>query len=101
MIAPPTTRPITAPTPAIAPNTAVAALRSGPFGNVVATSAKQVGTAIAAPMPCSSRAKTSVPPSQAMPHMAEAIVNSAMATMKVRLRPMVSPRRPPSNIRPP
>ena len=39
MSAPPTTRPSTAPIAPIAPNTAVAVLRAGPFGNVVATSA--------------------------------------------------------------
>jgi len=89
--------PITAPRPAIAPNTADAALRTGPFGNVVATSAKQVGATIAAAAPCSSRARTRTPPSQAMPHMTDAMVNSATPTMKVRLRPMVSPRRPPTS----
>ena len=101
MSAPPTTRPITEPTPVIAPNTAVAALRAGPLANVVATSAKPVGEAIAAPTPCSSRAMTNVTSSQAMPHSADAMVNSVTPTMKVRLRPMVSPRRPPSSIRPP
>jgi hypothetical protein len=99
--APPTTKPITEPTPVIAPNTAIAALRDGPFGNVVATSAKPVGEAIAAPMPCNSRAVTRVKSSHAIPHSAEAMVNSATPTMKVRLRPMVSPRRPPSSISPP
>ena len=101
MSAPPTTRPITEPTPVIAPNTAIAALRAGPLANVVATSAKPVGEAIAAPTPCSSRAMTSVTSSQAIPHSAEAMVNSVTPTMKVRLRPMVSPRRPPSSIKPP
>ena len=33
--------------------------------------------------------------------MAEAMVNSATPIMKARLRPMVSPRRPPSSISPP
>ena len=98
---PPTTRPITAPTPAAAPDTAAAALRSGPFGNVVATSAKPVGAAIARATPLSSRATTRAPPSQAMPHMTEAMVNSATPMMKARLRPMVSPRRPPSSSSPP
>ena len=55
----------------------------------------------AAATPCSSRANTSAPPSQAIPHIAEAMVNSATPMMKVRLRPMVSPRRPPSSISPP
>ena len=99
--APPTTRPITEPTPVIAANTAVAALRAGPFGNVVATSARPVGEAIAAPTPCSRRRDTSVVSSQAMPHSTDAMVNSATPTMNVRLRPMVSPSRPPSSIRPP
>ncbi len=94
-------RPITDPTPVMAANTAVAALRAGPLGNVVAISARPVGDAIAAPTPCSSRAMTSVLSSQAMPHRIEAMVNSATPTMKVRLRPMVSPSRPPSSIRPP
>ncbi len=99
--APPTIRPITEPTPVIAANIAVAALRAGPFGKVVAISARAVGDAIAAPTPCSSRAVTSVASFQARPHRIEAMVNSATPTMKVRLRPMVSPRRPPSSISPP
>ena len=99
--APPTTRPITEPMPVIAANTAVAALRAGPLGKVVATSARPVGLAIAAPTPCSSRAVTSVASSQATPHSTDAMVNRATPTMKVRLRPMVSPSRPPSSIRPP
>ncbi len=94
-------RPITEPTPVIAANTAVAALRAGPLGKVVAISARPVGDAIAEPTPCSSRAMTSVVSSQATPHSIEAMVNSATPTMKVRLRPMVSPSRPPSSIRPP
>ena len=99
--APPTTRPSTEPIPVMAANTAVAALRAGPLGNVVATSASPVGAAIAAPTPWSSRATTNVVSSQAIPHSTEAMVNSATPTMKVRLRPMVSPSRPPSSIRPP
>ena len=85
----------------MAANTAVAALRAGPLGKVVAISARPVGDAIAAPTPCSSRAMTSVVSSHATPHRIEAMVNSATPTMKVRLRPMVSPSRPPSSIRPP
>jgi hypothetical protein len=87
--------------PVIAANTAVAAFRAGPLGNVVAISARPVGEAIAEPTPCSSRAVTSVVSSHAMPHRIEAMVNSATPTMKVRLRPIVSPRRPPSSISPP
>ena len=49
--APPTTRPSTEPMPVIAAKTAVAALRAGPLGNVVATNARPVGAAIAAPTP--------------------------------------------------
>ena len=85
----------------MAANTAVAALRAGPLGNVVAISARPVGDAIAEPTPCSNRANTRVGSFQAMPQRIEAMVNSATPTMKVRLRPMVSPRRPPSSIRPP
>src|SRR5580693_4924740 len=44
---------------AIVPNTAIAALRSGPFGNVVAIGAIAVGATMAAATPFSSRAKTS------------------------------------------
>ena len=60
-----------------------------------------VGEAIAAPTPCSSRATTNVVWSQAIPHRIDAMVNSVTPTMKVRLRPIVSPSRPPSSIRPP
>ena len=56
---------------------------------------------MAEPTPCNSRAMTSVVSSQAMPQRTEAMVNSVTPTMKVRLRPMVSPRRPPSSISPP
>jgi hypothetical protein len=99
--APPTTRPITEPTAVIAANTAVAKLRAGPFGKVVATSANPVGEAMADPTPCDNRATTKVTSSQATAQSTEEIVNSATPTMKVRLRPMVSPRRPPSSISPP
>ena len=99
--APPTTRPITEPIAVIAANTAIAALRAGPFGKVVATSARPVGDAMADPTPCDSRAMTIVTSSQATAHSTEEMVNSATPTMKVRLRPMVSPRRPPSSISPP
>ena len=85
----------------MAANTAVAAFRAGPLGNVVATSASPVGEAIAAPTPCSSRAITRVGSSQATPHSTEAMVNSATPEMKARLRPMESPSRPPSSISPP
>ena len=99
--APPSTRLSTELTLPIAPNTAIAVLRAGPFGNVVATSATVVGAMIAPAMPCSSRAAMRVPPFWAMPQTAEAMVNSATPTMKARLRPMVSPTRPPTSIRPP
>ena len=46
MSAPPATRPTTDPTLAIVPNTTIAVLRSGPFGNMVATSAIAVGVTI-------------------------------------------------------
>ena len=74
---------MTEPTPVMAANTAVAALRAGPLGKVVAISARPVGDAIAAPTPCSSRAMTNVVSSHAMPHRIEAMVNSATPTMKV------------------
>ena len=70
-------------------------------GPVVQATADAVGEAIAAPTPCSSRAMTSVASSQATPQSTEAMVNRATPTMKVRLRPMTSPRRPPSSMRPP
>jgi hypothetical protein len=68
---------------------------------VVATSASPVGEAMADPMPCSSRAITIVASSQAAAHKIDEMVNNATPTIKVRLRPMVSPRRPPSSISPP
>ena len=99
--APPTARPITEPTAVIAANTAVAKLRAGPLGNVVATRARPVGEAMADPTPCDSRAITRVTSSQATAHSTDEMVNSATPTMKVRLRPIVSPSRPPSSISPP
>ena len=87
--------------PVIAAKIAVAALRAGPLGNVVAISASAVGEAIAAPTPCSSRAMTNVTSSHASPHRIDAMVNIATPAMNVRLRPIVSPSRPPSSISPP
>jgi hypothetical protein len=99
--APPTMSPITDPTPVIAAKMAVAALRAGPLGNVVATSASAVGDAMAEPTPCARRAITKVVSSHASPHRIDAMANSATPAMNVRLRPMVSPSRPPSSISPP
>ena len=99
--APPTARPITEPTAVMAANTAVAKLRAGPFGKVVATRARPVGDAMADPTPWDSRAITMVTSFQAAAHNTDEMVNSATPTMKVRLRPIVSPSRPPSSIRPP
>ncbi|CEZ30209.1 Uncharacterised protein [Mycobacterium tuberculosis] len=56
---------------------------------------------MADPTPWDNRAITNVASSQATAHSTDEMVNSATPTMKVRLRPMVSPSRPPSSISPP
>ena len=99
--APPSTRPSTEPMPCIAADTASARLRAWPTAYVVAMSARPVGAATAAPVPCTARATISVTPSVASPHTSDAIVNTPTPERKARLWPMASPMRPPSSSRPP
>ncbi|CPR71106.1 Uncharacterised protein [Mycobacteroides abscessus] len=99
--APPTISPAIEPTPVMAPNTATAAVRSGPLGKVVAIRASAVGEATAAPTPWMRRKIARPMSSCARPTPMEARVNNVMPPIKTRLRPKVSPRRPPSSISPP
>ncbi len=99
--APPMISPAIEPTPVMAAKMAIAWLRAGPGAKVVATSARAVGEATAAPTPCSARAATRVPSLTASPHSSEASVNNPTPAMNMRLRPKASPRRPPSSMRPP
>ena len=99
--APPSTSPSTEPTPCMAADTAIARLRACPTAYVVAMSARPVGAATAAPVPCTARATISVMPSVASPHTNEAIVNTPTPERNARLWPIASPTRPPSSSRPP
>jgi hypothetical protein len=87
--------------PCIAADTAMARLRACPTAYVVAISARPVGAAIAAPVPCTARAMISVTPSVANPHTTDAIVNTPTPDRNARLWPMASPIRPPSSSNPP
>ena len=64
-------------------------------------SARPVGAATAAPVPCTARATISVMPSVASPHTREAIVNTPTPDRNARLCPIASPTRPPSSSSPP
>ena len=81
------------PTPGPSPDRCRSSRRTPPggvagraLGNVVATSARPVGLAIAAPTPQQPGDHQQGGLSQATPHSTEAMVNSATLAMKVRLR---------------
>ena len=74
--APPSTSPSTEPIPCMAAETAIAWFRARPTAYVVAMSARPVGAATAAPMPCTARAAIKVTDSVATPHTNDAMVNS-------------------------
>ena len=64
-------------------------------------SARPVGAATAAPMPCSARAAISVNSSLASPQTSEAMVKTPTPERNARLWPIASPTRPPSSSSPP
>ena len=71
----------------------VAALACGLAGSI--------GVLIAAPKPCTARAATSTVVDPARPQTSEAIVKIVTPMRNIRLRPRMSPARPPSSRKPP
>ena len=96
---PPSSRPIAAPPPAIAPKMPNALARSGGSVKVVVSSDSAAGASSAPKTPCSARAATSSSKLWAAPPSAEATAKPSRPAMKVRLRPKRSPMRPPSSSR--
>ncbi len=94
---PPSSRPIAAPPPAIAPKTPNALPRSAGSVNVVVSSAERAGASSAPKTPCSARDAISISKLVEAPPIAEAAAKPSSPTMKTRLRPKMSPMRPPSN----
>lgn len=98
---PPSTRPMLAPTPAVAAYQATARVRSGPSLKLVDSSASDDGARIAAPAPCTARAMISHAADCARPIASDATVNSPRPKMNRRRRPRMSPARALSSSRPP
>ncbi len=98
---PPKSTPAAAPLPPIAPQMPSALFRSGPSSKVVVMIESVDGDTIAAPKPCTARAATSTPVDPARPQTREAIEKISTPTRNIRLRPRMSPARPPSSRKPP
>ncbi len=98
---PPKRTPAAAPLPPIAPQMPSALFRSGPSSNVVVMIESVAGDTIAAPKPCTARAAMSTPVVLARPQASEAIEKIATPMRNIRLRPRMSPARPPSSRKPP
>ena len=84
---PPSSRPIAAPPPEIAPNTANAFARSLAAWKVTVTSDSAAGASIAAKAPWNARAMNSCQPTCAAPPTAEAIAKPDSAMIRIFLRP--------------
>src|SRR3954462_3075530 len=93
---PPSSRPIAAPPPAMAPKMPNALARSDGSVKVVVSRPSAAGASSAPKTPCDARALTSTPKLPAAPPIAEATAKPIRPAMKVRLRPKRSPMRPPS-----
>ena len=96
---PPSSRPIAAPPPAIAPKIPNALPRSSGSVNVVVSNDNAEGASSAPNAPCSARAATKTPKDCAAPPSADAIANPSKPTTNVHLRPNRSEMRPPSSRR--
>ena len=94
---PPTIKPIAAPPPEIAPKTPNAFARSFGTVNVTEMIARAAGARSAPKTPCSARDAKSRPCVDAIPPSADAPANPRSPMMKIFLRPMKSPIRPPSS----
>ncbi len=91
---PPSMKPKAAPRP-IATAKMVKARARAPSGKSVWIVASTCGTIIAAAPPCAARAKISIDADPDSAHHSEASVKPSMPVMNTRLRPTMSPRRPP------
>jgi hypothetical protein len=98
---PPNRTPAAAPLPPIAPQIPSALFRSAPSSKVVVMIDSVDGETIAAPSPCTARAATSTPVDAESPHTRDAIEKSVRPARNIRLRPRMSPARPPSRRKPP
>ncbi len=98
---PPRSRPIAAPPPAMAPKMPKAVLRSLGSVNVVESSPRADGASSAPKAPWRARAAKSMVGPLAAPPIAEARAKPSRPTVKTRLRPKRSPRRPPRSRSPP
>src|SRR3954468_865872 len=81
-------------------NTPNAFARSRPSGKVTATRESAAGASSAANKPCSARAPSSMPVFTAAPPRAEATAKPIRPVRKTRLRPHMSPKRPPGDEQP-
>jgi len=68
---------------------------------IVAISARTLGAAIAAPIPCSTRAPMSIAGLKASPPTREPTTKTTVPIEKTLALPRLSPSRPPSKMRPP
>ncbi len=98
---PPRMTPIAAPAPEMAPRIPSALFRSGPSSKVTEVMEKTDGERIAPAAPCATRAPISIAEEVERPASSDVTANSASPTMKMRLRPSRSPKRPPRRRKPP
>ena len=98
---PPNRTPAAAPPPPIAPQIPSALFRSGPSSKVVVMIESVDGDTTAAPKPCTARAAMSTPVDPARPQTREATEKISTPMRNIRLRPRMSPARPPSSRKPP
>ena len=94
MSRPPSSGPLTVPSPAVTPKPASALIRSR-GGKMTWMTASTWGTMIAPIAPWATRQPISMPGLVAAPHSADMIVKPATPIRNSRLRPNVSPSRPP------
>jgi len=94
MSSPPSSGPLTVPRPAVTPKPASALIRSR-GGKMTWMTDSTCGTMIAPIAPCATRQAMSMPGPCAAPHRAEKTVKPATPIRNSRLRPNMSPSRPP------
>ena len=94
MSSPPSSGPLTVPSPAVTPNPASALIRSR-AGKMTWMTASTWGTMMAPMAPWTTRQPISMPGPVATPHSADMIVKPATPIRNSRFRPNVSPSRPP------
>ena len=87
MSTPPSSKPIAAPPPVIAPKTANAFARSFAAWKVTVTRDSAAGASIAAKAPCKARAMNSCQPTCAAPPIADAMAKPDSEMIRILLRP--------------